>query len=56
MPLIAGGLDASTHTQLSRAPKVPNALANQLCRYVGSDQSEVDLLGQLREAGYLFQK
>ena len=56
MLLIAGGLDASTHTQLSRAPKVPNALANQLCRYVGSDQSEVDLLGQLREAGYLFQK
>ena len=36
--------------------KVPNELSNQSCRCVGSDQSEVDLLGQLKGAEYLFQK
>ena len=36
--------------------KVPNELSNQSCRCVGSDQSELDQLGQLRAAEYLSQK
>ena len=36
--------------------KVTNEPLSQSCRCVGSDQSEVDLLGQLKGAEYLFQK